>query len=818
MTIKLLANNGIRQTLTNNSHRDNIHSVPEHQKAHTSHSDSHKGDINSSSASSQACSHNNAQKINTHPALIHQSALTPVTDKKALSLSEKPVGYKPSPDKIILQWALALQQEVERPIDTDMLKNILQQREVLRQDKTLSRGDKASRTHALSKEFYKAQHVSNDEQNAVFKSALKHPFHKTVNHLQLSTREHEGKFALSETCQHLAHLPNSIDGEMIAGVAGGAFSGAATIIIGKAAESKRGLGTAAADMKRSGIFVPAKEYWDVPTRSIAIQKMKQSLAFIEKLETSGFDIPEQFKSLVADCHALYKNVNAKSYSGAAEKLSSIAVSALFVSASKALDAIAVSAPALAIVAIPLSKLCTIIGSLLGDGVGGIAKMDQIRTQNFLRADILDSGGEIDVSKAAQLYLQPQQIKEKYIHAALHRQIARAYHNLEKEEKNLSKARDLFSQNPSTQDTNNRSLINIEEQIQQTQHRIEVLKPRVNKSQHTDVNILINLKNSGIDAGLLKEAVALVSDSVIAEHTKWQNEHASNPTKYTNDVHAIFELLPEKIKRGIDNAEKLHKAATPLGDKEIGEEKQATKMQAKQGKLAYLEHRLAQLHSQREKLLNQTEQGLPTNQLGLLNTVHRQQADHVEADKAQEKELQNRLQILTLIERNKVELRGLLADYNIFQKLIEAIHAKKTPDDLESIIRQLNPGMLKNLLTNKRELKIATGKLSNAMSEVLFDGIPPDQVHPQTEEQAARYHDALLQKIKPLAPEGGQLPDLKGMRPFLTYYQSKDLNFFDKADEKINDVGKTTASWILAAPHLIEGMRVDRQIKSALKDI
>ncbi len=837
MTIKLLASDSIRQTLTNNLRKDNSQKASENKKIHIANDSRHEEQASSSNVASQACSNNDASKINTHSALTQQRALAHITEKKVLALSENPIGYKPPPEKIILQWAVALQQEVDRPIDIDMLKNILQQRDALQHDKTLSRGDRASKTRVLSKAFYTAQHVSKEQQKDVLKSAIKYSFDRTIYQLKLSIQEWEYRLSCSQTFKNIDSFPG-VNGtlsqtisdtttpffaEKIISTATGISSGVAGVIIGKIVEPKKGIGTATADMKRKGIFVPAKDYWDVPQRSIAIKQMKHSLAFLEKLKASGFDLPEQLKSLVEDCHALYKNVNAKNYCAVAEKLPSIAISALGSLTATALDKAAVTSPVVAIAAIPLSVLCKVISSLLGDGVGGLAKMDQIRTQNFLRSDILDSDGEIDVNKVSQLYLQPKQIEEKYIQTTLHRQIARTLYDIEKKERKLSNPSYPLSQELSSQHVHHRRLAEIEEEIRQTQYRIQDIKPRVNKSQYMDIKILIDLKNLGIDATLLKTAVALVGDSVIAEHKKWQNEHASNPTEYTNTVCTFFDL-PEKLKQNM-NSSQPDKTSALIDNKENLEGQQTTKMPTGQGKLAYLESHLVELQRQYEELLHQQPtQNESINQscvpnLSSLNSMLKNQCNLLFYGLTpEEKAIRGRLRALTVIEQNKVKLRDLLADYNIFQQLTEAVHTKKSPDDLKIIIDQLRPGTLKTLLTNKGELEIAAGKFFKAMPEVLFGGPTADQVHPQAEEQASRYYDAFLQKIKPFAPDGGQLPDLKGMRPFLKHYQSLSLDFLDRADIAVNDFGKSTAGWILAAPYLIQSMHADHQIKKTLKDL
>lgn len=92
MTIKLLASDSIRQTLTNNLRKDNSQKASENKKIHIANDSRHEEQASSSNVASQACSNNDASKINTHSALTQQRALAHITEKKCSPYLKTPLA------------------------------------------------------------------------------------------------------------------------------------------------------------------------------------------------------------------------------------------------------------------------------------------------------------------------------------------------------------------------------------------------------------------------------------------------------------------------------------------------------------------------------------------------------------------------------------------------------------------------------------------------------------------------------------------------------------------------------------------------------
>lgn len=773
----------------------------------------------------------------TYAAFSPQEVCADITTKKIKIAPDTPRLSRPSPKKEILQWALALQEEIARPINKELLQSILQERDKIQESikndamhkgeghskmRAITKkikGENRAQTHALGEKFYEAQGVSKKKQNDVFKSALMHPWHKSAAQLQFSFFEHMGKSTTNQIFSDLKlPLAKSLSGAMSQEAAsmlasgGTAFTATGTnFVIGKILENKKNPGTAAADMSLKASFVPAKTFWEVPERADAIKQMKQCLALLDKMETAGFDIPEQLQGFVKECRTLYKKISAKSECETAELLASFGTTASNSLLKFGLSNAAAAYPPIAPITVPLSMLMNSISSLIGDGLGRAAKMDQIRSKNLQYADIINDQGEIDVDKTRQLYLQQHQIKEKYIDATLCQRIAMTLHQLEKAERKFDVAQYTLRNNNAK---DYRKLTDLNHRIQHLQYLIAEIKPENNKSQYMDVKMLISLKDAGFDTEQLRKTAALVSDSVRAEHRKWQAEHAQQPTQYTRDVQALFELLPPE-EENINSSKKgstlrtlsafLTKNIKNTEDTSVNDQK------SMQGKLATREYSLEKAQEEKRKLLDKMHKESEKNKSGPDLTNTRQKSSDTRKT-AQDFFLHYSRGML----QNKNMLKALLNDYHVFKELSAAIHTEKSPDELQKIIQKIGDGFLQKMLINNKELTREAGKCLKSVPDIIFDGFTPNQLHLQAQGQAQHYHNDFLQKIKSFIPEATPLPDINSIVPFLIHYKFKDLSTYDSLDRTISNKATNLASQVSSVPYSIYGSRVEKEIKNAQK--
>ncbi|MCC7006189.1 MAG: hypothetical protein IT497_06045 [Ottowia sp.] len=679
--------------------------------------------------------------------------------------------------KQILQWAVALQQELTRPIDTNTLKNIA------------TNADKAATPKELQASFYLALGALEIKYADTIIPELKRAFQKDTSQLGLSTKEFLAKNLMSNTCLNFTEWPGvkevfsytvpfSEPLESGISLTGSAINTA----IGKGLDDYKLARTVVGDLNRKGTPVPAKDFWEVPQRREAIAEIRQTLSLISRLRENGLEVPEQFMPILQACDTLCKNIDAKSWSTLPATLTSVSAELIGQGLSYALMASAVEAPLLAMLCIPLSVLIKTTSATVAGALGESVKMGQIANYNFKHADLLTSAGEVDIQKARQLYFFAPQIKEKYVQAALLHEIAHTLYSLEKTEEDI----DHLQHMPPPSDLafeKHMRLHELQQEINNTQYLIDELKPQVDKKNYRDVKILIDLRNQGMDAYLLKDIVPFLAQSVRCEYQKWQSEHAQSPTPYTQDIQSLYQLLPEECRHAQYN--ELEQA---LGVQEKNNLFSLTGMP--HGKLLQLETKLKKLQDQQSELscqsylkpdpLRSVASGLQNLPFSIKRSVQR------------EKEIDPYNKLLgyqVLKKRYDQKLKSALTDYSAFQKLTEAIRENKHSDELQKIVGALPDGFLKTILCDSEKLVEVGIKCLKAVPDLIFGGFNSEQLHLQTQGLAMHHKNNHMGKLKSHASEDACLPSAQSIKPFIDFYKSESLGFYDKTDRAINRANK-----------------------------